>query len=141
MGKRYVVSAEYITAATADPITGKQVVLGFYRNALLPEDLSEETIEHHLSTQQITAVKIDDDGNLTEYEDERQTDPAEAKVTDGLGPPNTMPAAGDDVQEPKRSDDKDAWVKYAVSKGADADDIEDKNPTKADLIATWGTPK
>jgi hypothetical protein len=155
--KRYVVTGEYIMAATTDPASGQRVMLGWYRGSLLPEDISDESIEHHLSTRQIQAVKLDENGALTEWEDERVSDPAEAKVADGLGEPNTMgPAleartdavadgnevkAGDQVDEPKKSTGtRDEWVEYAVSKGADRGDIEAKKVTKADLIATWGTP-
>jgi hypothetical protein len=155
--KRYVVTAEYIMSETHD-IAGNRVMLGWYRGSLLPEDTTEESIEHHLSTRQIKEVKVDTDadGNvsITDHEDLRQTDPAEAKVVDGLGEPNTNgPAlepvadsnevkAGDQVPEPnKRTGERADWVDYAVSKGADRKDIEDKKVTKADLIATWGTPK
>lgn len=166
MSKRYVVTGEYITVATSDPVSGKRVMLGWYRNALLPEDMSDESIKHHLSTRQIKAVEIGADGTISDYEDLRQTAPAEAEVTDGLGEPNKGPGdapadndksespkpdgattspevkAGDDVPEPnRRNGTKEEWVDYAVSKGADRQDIEAQQTTKADLIATWGTPK
>jgi hypothetical protein len=162
--KRYVVTGEYVTMTTADPASGQRVLLGFYRNALLPEDLEDRAVEHHLSTGQIKAVSLNDDGSITDYEDERQTNPPE--ITDGLGEPNTNAqvttpddgdkvsgqpvtteptkaevVAGDDVPEPRKNADRADWVDYAVSKGGDRAEIEEKKVSRADLIATWGTPK
>lgn len=168
MDKRYRVTAEYVTVTTSDPLSGRRVLLGYYRNALLPADMSDEAIEHHLSTRQIEEVEVDvvpvetpegeDDGEQEVHtaEDLRQTDPAEANIVDGLGAPNAMTTVQDAVtpsdavqastapervEEPRRSAEKAEWVEYAVSQGADRADIEEKNPTKADLIATWGTPR
>lgn len=120
MGKQYRVTAEYVTVVTAALPGGRAMLLGFYRDAILPPDVSDEAIEHHLSTNQIEEVE------------EAEVPPAEV-------PPEVV--AGDQVDEPKKSDDRPAWVDYAVSKGADRADIEEKKTTKADLIAAWGTPK
>jgi hypothetical protein len=162
--KRYIVTGEYVTMQTTNQLTGEPVLLGYYRGQLLPGDITEESIEHHLSTGQIEEVAVDNDGAMTEpeqAEDLRQTDPSEAYVTDGLGEPNKMPgytptaadepdkaadeaptdARQDALPEPRRNADRDAWVEYAVSKGADRGDIEAQNPSKADLIAAWGTPR
>lgn len=169
--KRYIVTGEYVTMQTTNQLTGEPLLLGYYRGQLLPEDITEESIEHHLSTRQIEEVAVDNDGAMTnpeQVEDLRQTDPSEAYVTDGLGEPNRMPgytpaaadepdkaadeadkaadeaptdARQDDLPEPKRTADRAAWVEYAVSKGADRSDIEAQNPSKADLIAAWGTPR
>lgn len=139
MGKRYMVVDEYITAKTATP-DGTRLV-GFYRGAVLPDDVPEETIKHHLLTEQIEEI----DGELdTSFEDKRVSDFA----GEGGGIPETGSAqpepkkaatAGDGTAEPRKSAPKEDWVEYAVSQGADREDLEEKNPTKADLIATYGS--
>lgn len=167
MGKRYIVTAPYIYASTADPISGKRVKLGWYAGQLLPADITDDEITHHLGTKQIEEVKLDSDGTL-QLDPEVATGLADpgpngADVTDGLGEPNKGPGAtadgsgdvsdpadrpqdsprevvaGDDVPEPKKSDKRELWVDYAVSKGADREDIEENQVTKADLIATHGS--
>jgi hypothetical protein len=51
----YVVTAPYITVrtGTADGLK----ILGFYVGAVLPGDVSEESIKHHLDSGLIAAVK------------------------------------------------------------------------------------
>ncbi len=154
MGKRYMVVGEYVTAKWSDPISGRPLITGFYRNSILPDSLDEENAKHLVSTGLVAEVKVDDDGAATgdpeDVEDLRQTDPAEANVTDGAGAPvqamrpldaDTQVKAGDQVAEPSKRADRTDWVDYAVSKGADRDEIESNKVTKTDLIATWGTPK
>lgn len=167
MSKRYVVTGEYITVTTTDMV-GQRVLLGYYRGALLPEDLTDEAIEHHLSTGQIMEVQLDADGTLQgtdfipegtpEAAPEKDADGKEVTQPDGLGEPNKMPEAqtsgqrpgykpgevkaGDSVPEPnRRNGTRDEWVDYAVSKGADREEIESKQVSKQDLIAVHGTPK
>jgi hypothetical protein len=48
---RYVVVAPYITAVTGTP-EGPRFV-GFYTGAVLPDDISEESIKHHLDNEMI----------------------------------------------------------------------------------------
>lgn len=148
MGQRYVVIAEYVTAGTKDALTGKPLLVGYYRNALLPEDVSDKTIQHLLSVKQIQPLP--DDVEAADLEDKRQTE-AGTGTPDGAGDgdPASTPVVGeaqvvkvgDDVPEPKASDKRELWVDYAVSKGADREEIEGKNVTKADLIATHATPR
>ena len=157
MGKRYMVTAEYVTMSTADPLSGKRVLLGWYRNALLPEDITEEAIRHHLSTGQIAEWSPDFVAAGTP-EATPLTEEEEQAIADGLGPPNrlapavgaasndqagpqTQVMAGDDVPEPRKNAKRAAWVDYAVSKGGDREEIEANEVSQADLIATWGTPK
>jgi hypothetical protein len=122
----YRVTGEYITVVTPIP-GGTPMLLGYYRNALLPEGVSDEAIKHHLSTGQIEKIE----------------DPAEAEdtVQSDFTPPATgsAPVNPEPLKEPAKSATHAEWVEYAVSKGADRQDIEDKKPTKADLQAVYGT--
>lgn len=125
--KFYVVTDEYITVPTPTP-TGQMVILGYYRDAVLPLNADEKSIKHHLGTGQIRQLKPE------------EVAPPADEETPAVDPGDKPPVqVGDDVPEPKKTDGKDAWVDFAVSKGADRADIEAKKATKDDLIATYGT--
>lgn len=107
----------------------KPFIQGYYRDQFLPANATEDTIEHHLSTKQIQEVDIE----------AAPVAPAEAETPPPDGAAKKEPVkAGDDVPVPKKTDPKEAWVDFAVSKGADRADIEAKKATKDDLIAVYG---
>lgn len=99
-------------------------IQGYYRDQFLPANATEETIEHHLSTKQIQEVDVEAAPVEPETPEVEKKDPAKV---------------GDDVPEPKKTDSKEVWIEFAVSKGADRGDIEAKRVTKDDLIAVYGT--
>jgi len=55
MGKRYLVTAPYVTFVTNSHDGPK--LLGFYAGAEVPADASEESIEHHLRLELIAPVE------------------------------------------------------------------------------------
>ena len=106
---------------------------------MLHDDVPEETIKHHLETKQIEEV----DGELdTSFEDLKVSDfegQGGIPATSSEQPATKAAQAGDGTAEPRKSAKKEDWVEYAVSQGADREDLEEKDPSKADLIATYGS--
>ncbi len=116
----YKVTADYVTARTTDR-DGKPVVLGFYRGAVLPDDVTQETIDHLLDVSLIV------DESAAEHVSALTTDDELEAILDDSDGPGGHPA---------KSAAKADWVAYAVSQGSDEATADGK--TKDELIAEYG---
>lgn len=100
----YLVTAPYITVVTGTHDGPK--LLGFYTGATLPDDVSDEAIEHHLNLGMIAEQKA---------AEAALTEPAEP--ADGLGT-LTNP------EQPKGNASLEEWTAYATASGMTADELE-----------------
>lgn len=92
--KHYIVTGEYVTLLTQT--SSGAALLGFLKGALVPADVSDESIEHHLRKGLIEEVEVAE----------------EAPAYD----PNDGP--------PARSGSKADWKAYALHKGMSESDAE-----------------
>ena len=104
MAPTYVVTAPYITVVTSTHDGPK--LLGFYAGAHLPDDVSEESIAHHLRL-----------GMIAELEDAEAALAEPAEPNDGLGT-LTNP------EQPKGNASLEEWTAYATASGMSADELE-----------------
>jgi hypothetical protein len=107
MAKTYVVTAPYVTVVTGTPDGPK--LLGFYAGAHLPDDVSEESLAHHLSL-----------GMIAEQKDAEAVLAEPAEPSDGLG---TLAS----VEQPKGNASLEEWTAYATASGMTADELEGLN--------------
>ena len=115
--KRYVVTGAAAYFKVVNPVDGKEYLTLLYRDAPVPVGADEATIQHHL-----------DSGLIA---------PVEVEVTEPEVPPN--PGQGDNPPvEPNRGASREAWVEYAVAKGATDADVADLK--RDDLVAKYGSP-
>jgi hypothetical protein len=135
--KMYRVTDEYILAKIGVQ-DHPPVIQGYYRGQILPAAVTDESIEHHLSTKQIEEFVPAPTETSPAAEEPASSDKGDG-AADQDGDPGVKP--GDQVDLPAKNAKRGKWVDYAVSKGADRDDILTKNVTRDDLIAAYGPKK
>jgi hypothetical protein len=115
MAKRYVVTAPYITVVTGTQDGPK--LLGFYTGATLPDDVTDESIQHHLRLDMIATVA-----------DAEKAAAEPAEPDDGLGT-LTNP------EQPKGNASLEEWQEYATASGMTADELD--GLTRDDIRALY----
>lgn len=135
--KMYRVTDEYILAKIGVQ-DHPPVIQGYYRGQILPAAVLDESIEHHLSTKQIEEF-VPAPAEAAPADDAPPAKDKSDGAADQDGNPDVK--VGDQIAEPAKNAKRGMWVDYAVSKGADRDDILAKNATRDDLIATYGSKK
>src|SRR6266567_604088 len=99
----YVVTAPYVTVVTSTHDGPK--LLGFYAGAHLPVDVSEESIQHHLSL-----------GMIADAGDAEAALAEPAEPAEGLG---TLTSP----EQPKGNASLEEWTAYATASGMPADEL------------------
>lgn len=113
---KYKVVAPYVTVRTATD-QGPRVV-GLYQGAILPDDVPEESIQHHLDNDMI--VEVDEPARV---EDEQ---PRLPNADDGGEPDGGEPDSGEGSkpEPPAKNASKADWVDYAVTQGMKRSEAE-----------------
>jgi hypothetical protein len=121
--KGYTVVGEYITVRTATA-DGYRIV-GLYKGAPLPGDVSPEAVAHHLRQGLIAEVG--------EAEEQLAAEPGEVP-----GPFGSEPAPGSSVEPPAGNAARSEWAVFAESKGAPASETGEDGLTRDELRAKYG---
>lgn len=111
----YRVTAPYVTVKTRTH-EGERII-GLYAGGLLPADVPDEQIQHHLDNDMIVEV---DEPPLALDE--------QPQLPDGDGGPQ--------VEAPAKNASKADWVDYAVAQGAPRAEAE--KASRDDLAAQFG---
>jgi len=108
----YVVTAPYITVVTGTP-NGPRLV-GFYAGATLPDDVSDESIKHHL-----------DQGMIAKSADaEKELAAAPGENTSPTGSTGEIVSLEAPSDLPKGNASLDEWAAYAKSQGMTDEELD-----------------
>lgn len=133
----YIVTAPYVTLRVKDQ-TGKEVLLGFYEAAPVPDSVAKDDLERHIRKGMIAEAGTDEADAASPVGRPVQFDAA------GM-PEQAKPAAeGKPDGQPALYASKGAWVDYAVTQRADGVSEEDaradaESKSKAELLAEYGS--
>lgn len=123
------VTAPYVVLKMKDPVSGKAMVNGFYKGAIVSGDRVEEvSLKRHIDRDWVEVVEAAPAPPVGDSGADQGAGEGDAGADQGSGDDGgDQPPA-----KPAQADPKPMWVDYAVAMGNDRDAAE--SMTKADLI-------